>query len=203
MKEYRLPAHFWEEHAFTEFSSPNFIQERLDAWGMGEIWEQAEALEPFLDPSMKEAYQKEAERIAAIQTGEDVVACMRKTVSPLNQTELINKALTMQEAVMPLVLKRLLTSGQDHFIEGAALLYGLAEDQYVEQAYAAYGQIRSPYARSLICTILGFKKKVEYTDFLLEQYEKLSKIPSEDSLEQGPLMGLDLIYEGQEVVRAE
>lgn len=119
---------------------------------------------------------------------------MRKIKEPQNRKVLLNKARDMQEDVMPLVLKRLVTSGHDVFIENAAILPGHADMKYVEQLYDMFHKIRNPYARLEASLVFGMKRKKGYTALLLEQFELIKQeVPGTD-YEQGPLLALYLIY---------
>lgn len=118
---------------------------------------------------------------------------MRKIKEPQNREALLNKALDMQDDVIPLVLKRLNTSGHDVFIEGAAILLAYADTKYVEQLYHMFRDIRNPYARLATSLAFGVKKKIKYTSLLLEQFELTKQeVPGKD-YEQGPLLALYLI----------
>lgn len=119
---------------------------------------------------------------------------MRKIKEPQNRKVLLNKARDMQEDVMPLVLKRLVTSGHDVFIENAAILLGHVDMKYVEQLYDVFCKIRNPYARSEASLVFGVKRKKEYTALLLNQFELIKREAPGTGYEQGPLLALHLIY---------
>lgn len=95
---------------------------------------------------------------------------------------------------MPLILKRMLTSGHDVFIENAATIFAIATTKYVDQLYDVFNEIRNPYAKSLACLAFGIKKKMEYTPLLLEQYKLIKQERPDRDYEQGPLLALHLIH---------
>lgn len=96
---------------------------------------------------------------------------------------------------MPLVLKRICTSAHDVFIENTAILIANADTKYTEQLYDVFPDIRNAYARSELCIVFGVKKKAEYTQLLMEQFNKIKEERPDRDYEQGPLLGLHLIYD--------
>jgi len=145
-------------------------------------------------PNRHEDYQTEKDFIMNLSNAEDIVSYMRKVRDQANSGLLIERAIGCQDDVMPLIFKRLSTSGHDVFIENAAILLANAQEKYTDQLYHIFPQIRNAYARSELCIVFGVKQKVEYTDFLLEQSNQLKAESTDINYEQGPLLALNLIY---------
>lgn len=148
----------------------------------------------MMEKGRREKYEEEKKKIVEISNADDVISYMRKIKELQNREALLNKALDMQEDVMPLVLKRLMTSGHDVFIENASILLAYADMKYVEQLYDVFRDIRNPYARSEASLVFGIKRKTEYTALLLEQFELIKQEMPGKNYEQGPLLALYLIY---------
>ncbi len=153
---------------------------------------------PLLDASRRETCEQERMHILKCNAAEDFVQFMRKVKEPQNKKHIVEKALSMQDSVMPLIFKRFLTSGQDVFLENAAIILANADMKYVEQAFDIFNYIRNPYARSVICIVFGERKRVDYTSLLLEQYERIKKERPDKDYEQGPLLALYLIHGNKE-----
>ena len=57
-----------------------------------------------------------------------------------------------------------------------------------------FKDIRNPYAKAHACIVFGMKNMQEKVDFLLEEYQKFSRLYPNESFEQGPLLAIYLIY---------
>lgn len=114
----KLPKHFFEQNELEEMSAAALTHFRMITQGMPELNEQvADIVVPSMRQSRLEAYQTEKECIASLTKEEDIVAYMRKTKDPSNVSLLIDKAIEHQDTVMPLVMKRIHTSG--HYTENS------------------------------------------------------------------------------------
>ena len=63
-------------------------------------------VESSMEPSGYEQYVAEKEHIMNLKDAEEIVSCMRKIKEPSNSSLLIQTAITYQDDVMPLVLKK-------------------------------------------------------------------------------------------------
>ena len=190
-----LPKHFFEDNPLKEFSTAFLTHFRMITITMSDLEEQINKMViPGMEKTRYEQYQTEKERIMNLNKAEDIVSYMRKIKDPTNSSLLIQKALEHQDDVVPLVLKKICTSGHDVFIENAAILIGNADAKYTEQLYAIFSDIRNTYARSELCIVFGVKKKVEYVSLLMEQFKQIKVERPDKDYEQGPLLALYLIY---------
>lgn len=196
MGEIQLPEHFFEEHPLNDISTALMTHFRMLTITMSELNEQInEMVVPRMEKSRYDQYMTEKECIENLRNAEDIVSYMRKVKDSNNISLLIQKAIAYQDDVMPLVLKRICKSGHDVFIENAAILIANTDIKYTEELYAVFPDIRNAYARSELCIVFGVKKKVEYTQLLMEQFRKIKEERPDEDYEQGPLLALHLIYE--------
>ena len=148
---------------------------------------------PRIEQDRREAILQGEKRIKEIETAEEIVAQMRKknemSIIPL----LCKKALTIQDEVMPLVLRRYKTTIQDHFIETAVRLFGNADRKYAIDLFHQYHEIRNEYARSMACLLFGEQNIEESIPLLLSEYERFMKSYPEESYDQGPLFALHIL----------
>lgn len=154
-----------------------------------------EYAQPNLDAGRLRSIELEREKIAESKDGEQVIGCMRKTMEIANRPVILEKALSMQTEVMPLILKRFMTSGHDVFIENAAIVFAYSEMKYVEQLYDVFEKIRNPYARSISCVVFGFRERKDYLPLIYKQFLLFRKEFADESYEQGPLLALNLFRE--------
>ena len=70
-----------------------------------------------------------------------------------------------------------------------------AEKCYVERLMEMYDQIRKPYAKSMACLVIGMRKTEGATHLLMNEYERIKREYLEESLCQGPLLGLYAMYD--------
>ncbi len=195
MNDRPLPKHFFEENPLNEISAALFTHFRMVTIAMPGLDEQVNKVAvPMMGESRRERYMAEKECIMNLNNAEDIVSYMKKMKDPSNCSLLIQKAIEYQEDVVPLVLKKVCKSGYDVFIENAAILIGNADIKYTTQLYTLFPDIRNTYARSELCIVFGVKKKIEYTQLLLEQFKKIREERPDENYEQGPLLALYLLY---------
>lgn len=191
----RLTKEFFDENPIKELSAAQFLYFQIVTMNLSDMNDRiAEFVIPMMEKERRETYEEEKEGICGISSADEVIKYMRKIKELSNREALLNKALAMQDEVVPLVLKRLTTSGYDVFIENAATLLAHADTKYVEQLYHMFRDIRSPYARSSASLVFGVKKKIEYTPLLLEQFERIRREAPGKDYEQGPLLALALLH---------
>lgn len=194
----RLTKGFFDENPIKELSAAQLTYFQIVTLNLPDINNQiAELTIPIMKRERRELYEVERDKICEISSADEVIKYMRKIKELQNREALLNKALEMQADVVPLVLKRLMTSGHDVFIESAAILLAHTDTKYVEQLYHMFRDIRNPYARSETSLVFGVKKKIEYTSLLLEQFELIRREAPGKGYEQGPLLALYLLHDAQ------
>ena len=145
-----LPKNFIKKHPLKEYSAARFADLNIRLVHADELNAEIDKIIiPRIEQDRREAILQGEKHIEEIETAEEIVAQMRKknemSIIPL----LCKKALTIQDEVMPLVLRRYKTSIQDHFIETAVRLFGNADRKYTIDLFHQYHEIRNEYARSI------------------------------------------------------
>ena len=193
---YKLPKNFFDENPIKEVSAAYLTYFQIQTYDFPGFNDEIEQLVVSkMDKDRCEKYVDEKQHILEIDNADDAIMYMRKIKELQNRAILTEKVLSMQDEVMPLILKRLLTSGHDVFIESAVCALAYADMKYVEMLYDMFKDIRSPYARSEESIVFGVQKRRDYTPLLLEQYKKIRLECPEKDYEQGPLLALYLIHE--------
>lgn len=195
MPEFRLPKNFLEDNPLKKISTAQITHFQMITFDLSDLYDEiAGIVVPGMEPSRRETYELEKNQILKSDTPEDVMKYLRKIKELQNRNLLVEKALAMQEDIIPLILKRLLTSAHDVFIENAAIILANADMKYVEQLFNIFKEIRNPYARSETSVVFGVKKRADYAPLLLEQYTLIKQERPDNDYEQGPLLALHLIY---------
>lgn len=195
MQNNKLPKNFLKDNPLDELSTAMLTHFRMITIAIPELNNQvSDVVVPAMEQSRLEQYQTEKENIMNLCKVEEIVLYMRKIKDPANSSLLLEKAIDYQNEIMPLVLKRICTSGHDVFIENTAVLLANVDEKYTDQLYNLFPEIRNPYARSELCIVFGVKKKIEYTDLLLKQFKQIKEERPDNDYEQGPLLALNLIY---------
>lgn len=195
MEYNQLPKGFFKKNPLIELSPANIAYFSMTA-GFDEDLEAEvfDLIEKEIDTQRLDKINREREEIPNLETGEDFVRFMRSNYDISNRSMLCKRALTMQEAVIPPMLHRFRTSMQDMFIEAAVYILAHAEQTYVDQLKALYPEIRNPYAQSMACLVFGIQKQEDTLPLLLAEYQRLQKEFPEESLCQGPLLAIYILY---------
>ena len=189
-----LPKNFIKKHPLKEYSAAMFADLNIRLVHADELNAEIDKIIiPRIEQDRREAILQGEKHIEEIETAEEIVAQMRKknemSIIPL----LCKKALTIQDEVMPLVLRRYKTTIQDHFIETAVRLFGNADRKYTIDLFHQYHEIRNEYARSMACLLFGEHNIEESIPLLLSEYERFSNNYPEESYDQGPLFALHIL----------
>ena len=189
-----LPKNFIKKHPLKEYSAAMFADLNIRLVHADELNAEIDKIIiPRIEQDRREAILQGKKHIEEIKTAEEIVAQMRKnneiSIIPL----LCKKALTIQDEVMPLVLRRYKTTIQDHFIETAVRLFGNADRKYTIDLFHQYHEIRNEYAQSMACLLFGEQNIEESIPLLLSEYERFMKSYPEESYDQGPLFALHIL----------
>ena len=195
MQEDKLPRNFFKDNPVNEFSTAQLTYFQMVMLGLPELNDKISNMaNTLMKTSRLEECEQEKNRILGSDTAEEVIKHMRTIKNPQNRKLIVEKALTLQEDIMPLILKRLQTSAHDVFIETSAMIFANGDMKYVEQLFNIFTEIRSPYARSATSIVFGVKKRTDYTSLLLKQYMLIKQEEPDKDYEQGPLLALHLIH---------
>ena len=114
----------------------------------------------LLDNSRREQLSADLSLIADFDSGEAVVRFMRQKHDPFANYDLYKKALSMEEETCPLIVRRYMTTAQEHFIDCAFRILTKADVKYAEKLFENYPEIRNPYAQATACLLFGEHKMI-------------------------------------------
>ena len=196
MNENHLPKSFFKNNPIDELSAANFLYFKITV-GMEDAFEEllSEGMSKVGATKRLTGSDDEKAAISALNSGEEVVAFMRTKFDVINQNRLCKKALSMQADTIPLMLRRYRTTYQDVFVDTAALILAHAEKCYAEMLFEMYEEIRNPYAQSMACVVFGVQRIERAESLLLNEFKRMKKEYPQESLFQGPLLGLHILYE--------
>ena len=190
-----LPKRFFKENPIEELSAANFCYFKM-------MWERKAEVRKILEegisaeiaPERRARIAEEKKVIAALSTGEEVTVFIRRKYDIVNQSLLCQKVLSMQEQAIPLILRRYSTTLQDMFVDTAVQILAQAEKHYAEALLEMYSDIRDPYAKSMACLVFGVQHLEQAAPLLYEEYKRMKREYTKESLCQGPLLGLYILY---------
>lgn len=195
MNERILTKGFFRNNPIEKFSAANISYFKMTIGFEAEIEKMlSEGISKGITAERRAHIDEEKQTIAALSSAEDIVAFMRTKFDIANQSLLCRKVLSMQEQVIPLMLQRYRTTLQDVFIDTAVQILAQAEKRHAEALLAMYPEIRNPYAKSMACLVLGMQHLEQAAPLLLAEYERMKKEYTKESLCQGPLLGLYVLY---------
>lgn len=196
MDEKLLPKNFFRKNKLTKFSAAQMAYYTASAEFTRDI-EQVifDVAKEYLSDERKASILQEREVIAQLQTADEVIRLMRKGIETANCSELCDRALTMQDELIPPMLNRFRTSAQDTYIEAAFHILANMERDYIEQLRAIYPTIRNPYAKSMACLAFGIHQQEDLLPLLLAEYERMRRDYPDERFEQGPLLAIYILYE--------
>jgi hypothetical protein len=91
---------------------------------------------------------------------------------------------------MPKVTEMFVRSLNDSFIEHSIRLFMKSDIKYIRELIDSFDQIRSAYAQSLACIVIGFRGEENAIPWMYDKYfEMKNKYPGE-TFAEGPLMAL-------------
>jgi len=132
----------------------------------------------------------EKELIQSEQDPEEIFKLLRKKIDVVNKGDLIRKALEFEEILLPMVTEKLVRNHHDTFIENSIHLLARSQKDYTPLLKEQYDHIRSPYAQSLICLILGLRGEEGTIPWILDKYYEMKKLYPNETYNQGPLLAL-------------
>lgn len=123
------------------------------------------------------------------ESPEVLLDMMRGKCDIINHMLLIYKILEHEEILVPQIINNLQTSLNDIFVELAVKTIKKAKNNYCDDLLKILDDIRSPYAVSLVCIVIGFIGNEDAIPILLKKHKELKAYKNEN-YEQGPLLGL-------------
>lgn len=137
----------------------------------------------------QEEIRQEILKVEELNDPADLVNILRKTGEMWYLDVIWRKIIEDQEHTMPLLLKRFTTSGQEQFLESAAVVLTHAEEPYIRQLWDLYPELRHPTAKADACLVFASRRNPEDQEFFLAEYERMMRTEGPD-FAQAPLIGL-------------
>jgi len=145
----------------------------------------------------QEQLNAEAQQIAAVQavqTPDELITLMRKTKSTICHEEFTRKALSMEEEALPKIVERFCRNMTDCFLEASEMIFFYADRKYLDELLANYKEIRSPYAQSIVCLLIGMAEYKDVDEFLMNEYHRFKQDYPDEIYSQFPLYALQLLH---------
>ena len=139
-----------------------------------------------------------AKSIEAVQTPEELLRIMRKSMAFSNLTAMVKKALAIQDEAMPLIIGQYKKTRHTIFIENASKILSHADRKYTEELLACYKDIWLPYAQALACLLFGYHGFVDTIPLQLSEQERFKRLYPAESYDQCPLMALSYLVDEME-----
>ena len=181
---------FFRDNPYKENSVQRFVYSTLLYKGMEQTASDFLLKQGELDCERREAITHEKEMILAEQNPAAIFQLLRKNVDGINRAVLIDRALASEDIILPMVVEKLVRSDHDTFIDNAIRLLAWSEKDYSPLLLERYAEFRSPYVRSLVCLILGFRGKEDIISWMLDRFFEMKKQYPDETYDQGPLFAL-------------
>jgi hypothetical protein len=133
------------------------------------------------------------ELMAKVEQEEDtskLLRMLRQTQPPVVRKVVREKLLKREREVLPEIQRMILKAFNDNTIENCVRFMTKCETDCTEWIMRHYDDVREPYARSMLCLVLGFRASTDVIPFLVQQVDAFERQFPDKSFEQGPLMAL-------------
>ena len=181
---------FFRDNPYLENSVQRFIYSMLLYEGIENAANEILMKNVGLSDDRLEQITREKEQIQSEQNPDEVFQLLRKKIDGVNRVDLINKALEFEEVLLPMIMEKLIRSNHDIFIENSVRFLARSKTDYSPLLREKYAEIRSPYVKSLICLILGFKGAEDTIPWMLDRFFEVKKLYPGETYDQGPLLAL-------------
>ena len=115
---------------------------------------------------------------------------LRQTHPPVVRKVVREKLLKREREVLPEIQRMILKAFNDNTIENCVRFMTKCETDCSEWIMQHYDDVREPYARSMLCLVLGFRASTDVIPFLVQQVDVFEKHFPDKSCEHVPLMAL-------------
>ena len=133
------------------------------------------------------------EQMKRVEEEEDtgkLLRMLRQTHPPVVRKAVREKLLKREIEVLPEIQRMILKAFNDNTIENCVRFMTKCETDCTEWIMRHYDDVREPYARSMLCLVLGFRASTDVIPFLVQQVDAFERQFPDKSFEQGPLMAL-------------
>ena len=133
------------------------------------------------------------EQMKRVEEEEDIgklLRMLRQTQPPVVRKAAREKLLKREMEALPEIQRMILKAFNDNTIENCVRFMTKCETDCTEWIMRHYDDVREPYARSMLCLVLGFRASTDVIPFLVQQVDAFERQFPDKSFEQGPLMAL-------------
>ena len=130
------------------------------------------------------------EMIKKASSPDEIIKLMRKEMVTGERVKVINKAIDIEEEILPLIKSRVLSTGQHMFIENALKFFLRCKTNCSQWIMENYQEIRSEYMKSMLCLVLGFRGDASMIDFLIEEAERFERDYPDENYDQAPFLAV-------------
>ena len=185
-----LTKKFFRDNQYLENSVQRFVYSTLLYDGLEKTAAEITLERMPLSVERLEHIAQEKDMILSERDPKVIFQLLRKGLDGLNRTVLIDKALEFEDEVIPLIIDKLVRSDHDTFIDNAIRLLAKSKKDYTPFLLERYAEFRSPYVRSILCLILGFRGKEDTVPWMMERFFEMKKRYPDETYDQGPLLAL-------------
>jgi hypothetical protein len=185
-----LTKKFFKDNPYIENTVQDFFYSILLYEGVEDAADEIVREQGLLSDERVEQITLTEELIKAEQDPETIFQLLRKDIDGMNRGGLIKKALQFEDVLIPMVIKKLLRSYHDTFIENSIKLIARSQNDYSSMLMEKYKEFRNPYVKSMVCLILGFRGEEAIIPWMLDKYYEMKKMYPDESYDQGPLLAL-------------
>lgn len=182
---------FFRDNPYLEISAQRLVYSTLMYEGFEKAASEILLEQKVLSDERLEQITWEKKLIQSGNNPEMIFQFLRKNIDVVNRVALIEKALEFEEALLPMVIERLIRSGHDTFIENAVRLLARSKKDYSPLLKEQYDEVRSPYVQSLICVILGLRGNEDNIPWMMDRFFEMKRLYSGENYDQGPLLALN------------
>lgn len=173
---------YFESHPLKELSAARLVYSLYTMAGVEEL------VNDIFKPGAKDLLD-EAIIDSAVKP-EELLQCMRKSISGINRQKLRNKVLRHEVEMRTLIQRRAITNLQDVFIENTLHFFLHCKENCCDWIIQQYDNMHSEYLKSMLCLVLGFRGDISAVPFLIKEVERFEHGYPEKSYNQGPLLAL-------------
>lgn len=185
-----LTEKFFKDNPYMENSVQRFIYSTLLYEGLEDIADELTIKHGLLSDERLEGIAREKELIQSEQNSEMIFQLLRKKTEMVNRGLLVKKVLELEEVFLPMVVEKLIRSCHDIFIENSIVLLAKSNKDYTQLLKERYAEIRSPYAKSLICLTLGLRGSEDTIPWMMDRFFEMKRLYPGETWDQGPLLAL-------------
>lgn len=188
---------FFETHEVPKYSAANIFYFSADDM-IPDLFDRFDEICKEKGMKVPNRYPEIAE-ITALSDPIAIVNYMRTLKAMPNREALVRKIKEYAETTMPLIIKRYLSSGLDEFIEIAAMSFIKNDVKYLHELKKCYPNIRSPYAKAVVCLVFAMQDIETDGEFLYQEYQKFQRMYPKEDYADFPLLGLHIIYNSDDM----